>query len=384
MPTSRVRSSVELETLMRNASSVTEVARALILPDLGPPAREEILSLLLIWDALDLEVTRVADEKDNFGWAKQLEEAGVLRVTSRPFDPQHPPESRKPPGEELREVAEHYDVFGPPDDPSKVVKYAAKAVTDLLFDNVQHAVDRAAREGLAPVAATYHASLVASLPRAESNAPVREGTLIDVATRGIKVAPETTVDAVLAFRERNAPLIGRFRAALIDLAASIDPDSSAPAEQAFALVKNRIEPAISALDDVLGRGKISFVWGMMVGASTTVAAGMEAGAAVAEVGQVVTRGIRYAFNRERLIRDHPYGFLYRANQVFDATSPRPMAVITDPEQEIKGYLEVVVGAAVDAMAKAAMDGEVDSTRLRRALDKQLPGLGQLDFNRPDN
>jgi hypothetical protein len=347
-----------------------EFARALILPDLSPPRREEILSLLLIWESVELETTQVGkDPTKGLDWANELEEAGALRVTNRPFDPEHPPESRRLFEEEWQELAEHVDVLREIFDPRKSVKPAAQAVTDGLVANVQQAVARAGREGLAPVAATYHASLAASLPEAEVNAPVREATLIDVATRGIKVSPDTSTEAVLAFREKNAPLIGRFRASLIDLAASVDPNSPAPAEEAFALVKNRIEPALSALDDVLSRGRINFAWSMLLGASTTLAVNFDAGAAVTEAGQVVTRGIRYAFNRDHLIRDHPYGFLYRARNDFGADAARPTPVITDPEREIREWFEMVVGAAVETVVKASEEGRVDSTRLLGVLHR---------------
>jgi hypothetical protein len=257
-------------------------------------------------------------------------------------------------------------------------------ITDSIVENVRRALDRASRERLAPIAATYHASLAASLPREDAEAPVREATLIDVATRGIRVAPETSVEEVIAFREANSAAIGRFRASLIDMAASISAESPAAAEEAFALVRNRVEPALAALGEVLSRRRISFGWSMLFGASATVAAGIDTGAAVAEAGQVVTRGLRYAFNRERLIRDHPYGFLYRARRDFDAIDARPTNVITDPEQEIANSFRAVVGAAVEATVKGAAEGQVDSTRLRRALDEQLPGLGQLDFGKLDD
>jgi hypothetical protein len=348
-----------------------------LLPDLGSPRREDVLSLLLIWDGLEVEITQVGKEDGgDLAWASELEEAGVLHVTKRPFDPEYPPETRMPSDEGWQQLAEMIDVFGLS---GKSANVGGKAVADGIIRNVQHALDRAAREGLAPVPVTYHASLAATLPRADRGAPVREATLIDVATRGIKVSPETSVEGVLSFREKNAPLIGRFRASLIDLAAAIDPESSAPAEEAFALVKNRVEPALSALDDVLGRRRISFAWGMLLGICTTVTADIDAGTAVAGAGQVVTRGIRYAFNRDRLARDHPYGFLYRAKSDFDAIEARPAPVITDPEQEIRSTFEVAVGAAVDATAKAAREGRVDSTRLRRILDEQLPGWDMLNL-----
>jgi len=205
--------------------------------------------------------------------------------------------------------------------------------------------------------------------------------MLDVATRGIRVGPGTNVEDVLSFREKHSSQTGRFRAALIDLAASISPDSPAPAEEAFALLKNRVEPALAALDDVMSRGRISFAWGMLLGASATVAAGVDVGAAIAEGGQVATRGLRYAFNRDRLIREHPYGFLYRARRDFAAGSPSA-PVITNPEQEIKESFEGLVGAAISATVQAAQEGQIDSTRLRRTLDGVQPGMrDHFDFGK---
>jgi len=354
----------------------------LVLPDIGLPPREDVLSLLLVWDALDVDLAQAG--RDDIGepsWVDELEDAGALRVTRRPFHPEHPPESRKPFDEEWQELAESIDVFRDFLEPNNWVEPVAQEVTDRLVGHVMDALARASREGLAPVAVTYYASLAASLPRIDASAPVREATMLDVATRGIRVGPGTNVEDVLSFREKHSSQTGRFRAALIDLAASISPDSPAPAEEAFALLKNRVEPALAALDDVMSRGRISFAWGMLLGASATVAAGVDVGAAIAEGGQVATRGLRYAFNRDRLIREHPYGFLYRARRDFAAGSPSA-PVITNPEQEIKESFEGLVGAAISATVQAAQEGQIDSTRLRRTLDGVQPGMrDHFDFGK---
>jgi len=70
---------VEVTATLRNDKGVTEFARALVLPDIGLPPREDVLSLLLVWDALDVDLAQAG--RDDIGepsWVDELEDAGAL------------------------------------------------------------------------------------------------------------------------------------------------------------------------------------------------------------------------------------------------------------------------------------------------------------------
>jgi hypothetical protein len=350
---------------------MAEFARALVLPDISVPRRREILSLLLVWDGLELDVTesRPGQGDSELEWAAELEEAGLLDIRHRLLSADHADEDFESFDDEWQHLAEVWALFGN-SDPDGLAARVAKQLTTTILDNVGQALARASQAGLAPIAATHYAALAASLPTPEAGQPVREATLIDVATRGIRVSEDTTIETVLAFREKNSPLIARFRGAMIDLSASITAETpGAAAEEAYAVVKNRVEPELANLEDVLVRGKIRFTWDMLLGLSATWASSgaTTTAAAVAEAGQIAMRGLRYAFDRDRLIRDHPFGFLHRVGSDICYSTATPNTAITNPKLEIQTFFEIMIGAAINATVKAANEGRVDATRLQEEL-----------------
>lgn len=331
---------------------MAEFARALILPDLGAPTQQQILSLLLVWDGLEVELTSPGPKsEEGLEWATELIDAGLVNVRRRPFDPKYPPEDSKPFEKEWTELSTEILVkYREPGMLQRAAERAGAEVSERLLVNIEEAASRAAQLGLAPLAVTPFATLATCLPARDDDAPVTESTLIEVAARGIQVASDTDAATVIEFRERNAALMGRFRASLIDLAESIDANSPVvAAEQAYAVVRNRVEPALSKLEDALDAGRIRFAFNMLLGASAMVFSGVETGALVAEAGTVAARPIRYAFDRDRLVREHPYGLLYRAAEEFGRDDcAQPPSVITDPKATISQMITAAVHAAMEA------------------------------------
>lgn len=205
-----------------------------------------------------------------------------------------------------------------------------------IIASVQNALEEARAKGFAPVATTPFAELAASLPAADAAAPVAAASLLQVATQGIKVAPDTTVEDILAFRDKNKRSMGRFRGAMADLAGTIATDASGnPAEEARAVIKNRVEPAIGDLTEALDRNRISFAVKILFGAvSASLTSGDPASASLTG-GLVASRSLRYAFDRERFVNDHPYGLIYRARQEFPTDADKCEPVITDPAAAIR-------------------------------------------------
>jgi len=294
---------------------VTEFVRGLVLPDLVPPSPEDLLSLLLVWDELEVSTPNIDNE-----FRAELRESGLVREYPYPLtfevvvDPDLPDE---PTGEEITSLAA---------DDGKQIASAVRSI-------VSGALERADEQGLAPLATTSLAQLASALPPPAPLAPVVEATLIQIATRGIRVQPGTTLDEVLAFRERNKALMGRFRGAMIDLAAAIEADKPAKTmEQAYAILVNRIEPVLGDLASNLERNRVSFAIATVLGATSVSLATLDpAGQAVAG-GHVLSRSLRYAFDRERLVREHPLGLVHRAQEQFAGPQAKANAgAITDPE-----------------------------------------------------
>jgi hypothetical protein len=206
-----------------------------------------------------------------------------------------------------------------------------------IVASVQHSLEEAREKGLAPVATTPFAELAASLPTETAAAPVAEASLLQVVTQGIQVAPGTTVEDILAFRDKNQGSMGRFRGAMADLARVITTDASGnPAEEARAVLRNRVEPTIGDLTEALDRNRIGFAMKILFGAiSASLTPGDPASVPLAG-GLIASRSLRYAFDRERLVNDHPYGLIYRVRREFPPDGEQRDPVITDPEAAIRG------------------------------------------------
>jgi len=340
-----------------------EVARALVLPDFSGPAALDLMSLLLVWDQIEVDLrvvnsSRVEENAEH----QQLVDEGLVTYTVRPFSPPQAEISAKPESpmpEILESLPEEvwaeiklaaFDDWVAKGGIENLISSGGKGAAKSFVENLQEAFSDAALRGYAPVAVTPFASMVSSLPARDDHAAITEATMIQVASKGIRVNHDTTVDDLLLFRERNAELMGRFRGALIDLAGAVDSTSpTVAAEQAYAVLVNRVEPALADLSDALDKGRIRFSVQTLLGA-TSIAAGPAAALGVsAASGGVATQMLRYAFDRERLVREHPYGLLYRAENAFGASTEveRPRQVITDPEAYIAVMLERMLRAASD-------------------------------------
>lgn len=125
----------------------------------------------------------------------------------------------------------------------------------------------------APVISSPFSLLASSLPMQDVTLPIAEAALIHLAVSGALVDTATPVDRLLTFREKHKDLAGRLRGSLIDLASTIRTDlsTSAVVGQARAVLTNRVEPSLSALESELKKGRISFAWTNMFGVGGLVA-----------------------------------------------------------------------------------------------------------------
>jgi hypothetical protein len=336
---------------------MTEVARALVLPDFGGPPINDLLSLLLVWEEVEVDIRDVGTENRGDGGDEErqrLVEEGLIREIRKPFNPGTPRRS----GDDLISLA--------PEEIDRMATQTGIGTARAFMSNIRDALDYANRNGLAPLAISPFASVASSLPYALPSAPITEATMIHVASPGLKLDSETTVEDVLRFREKNAALIGRFRASLIDLAASIEAQSTAAAaEQARSILANRIEPALADLSDELARGRIRFAVRTLLGATAIgLSTATPASASVAG-GRIATQSLRYAFDRDRLVREHPFGLLHRVRSQFDTTvAPLsdPHRPVTDPERYVAETIEKMMRAALEKVAEMFREEALERSR----------------------
>lgn len=201
----------------------------------------------------------------------------------------------------------------------KIIVARAHRVAQTLRNRVAKTIELASNVWAAPIAAAPFGFLASSLPNEEIELPVAEATLIHLAVRSAAIDPATPLDTLLKFREQHKDLAGRLRGSLIDVAATIRADLpiAAVVGQAEAAIKNRVEPALGALETELKRGRISFVWSNVLGMGGVLATGFHPTAATIGGGtQLIGRGIRYVFDRDALVRDHPFGYLHKVRTSF--------------------------------------------------------------------
>lgn len=350
---------------------MTEVARALVLPDFGGSPVQDLLSLLLVWDQVEVDVRVVnsdGESERDHEERRRLVEEGLIYETRKPFNPE-------PSGPTSRAAEDQLIRLGP-SDIERLSARAGKGTARLFMRNLREALDYATENGLAPLAISPFADVASSLPIASSSSPITEATMIHVASPSITLDSETTVEDLLRFREKNVALIGRFRASLIDLAASIDAESTAAGvEQARAILVNRIEPALANLSDELDRGRISFAVRTLLGATAIGLSSVTPASASVAGGRIATQSLRYAFDRDRLVRDHPFGLLHRIRSQFDTEAPltsRSHRAVTDPEQWVADTIGAMMRAALEKVVEVRQREEL-AERSAQAIDETTGG-----------
>jgi hypothetical protein len=313
-----------------------EVARALLLPDFTLPPREVLTTLPLFWESIELPLhAGMGDPPDDQReLIETLIEEGVLRIHHLP----------RPDHFLTAEAVEIAAVWArtPPDttaatvDPAlaeEIIAARARRVAGTLQYSATAAAELAAELAAAPIVSSSLGFLASSLPALATNLPLSEATVIHLAVEGATVDPATPIDKVLKFREDHKQLAGRLRGALIDVAASIQPGGSmiALAAQAEAAVKNRVEPALGALESELQRNKISFAWSNVLGFGGVLATGGHSTATALGGGaELISRSIRYAFDRDALVRDHPLGYLHKVRASFLGNGEAAFGAATMP------------------------------------------------------
>ncbi|HEX6205841.1 MAG TPA: hypothetical protein VFZ29_08560 [Solirubrobacterales bacterium] len=354
---------------------MADVTRALLLPDLEIPSDQLVKTLALYWDEIVipeyLDRAGVLDKEEVAprplsGVSEALASAGVIRVEKRevelpPVAPEELPEGLRDlpaPSEAIKRIV---SVGSPMLELAKIrnseerdpEQGELKAAVEQLRENI---VDYAARQylervrdsisissvhHLAPVSRSV-VSHVASIVGAPSEAPRTEAALLSTAIQAFEVAPDTPVDRIIEFREKNALSVGRFRASLADLSEGLrkDADPTQLLAEARDRYRNRVVPALGELEEVLKQGNVQFLVRSLLGATAIALSPIDPVRAVDGGAKIVGQTINYSFSREKIVREHPFGYLHQVSKAFESSentsSVRALEeAIEDPEKKVR-------------------------------------------------
>jgi hypothetical protein len=174
-----------------------------------------------------------------------------------------------------------------------------------------------------------------------------------------------------------------------DLAASLSRETpvTAALEEARAVVANRITPIVADLERALSQRRISYVWQALLAAGTTVTAPVTPGVATYGAGKFVTHSLAYAFDRQRLVSEHPFGFLLEAGRTFRAEAPPwdalPGATITDPKSEMRRLWQASMKQAVRVIGDTTSSAIQEDIDLEGPLAEIKTGLRRIVRERSD-
>jgi len=229
-------------------------------------------------------------------------------------------------------------------EPEGLKEFWALAVA-LYLNRLHDALAIAGSMSLAPVAHSPLSNFGALLGSPDLDVPRREAALFAATIESFTVHPETPVDDLLRFRLKHEAALGRLRASLADLAANLSEEQppKALAWQARATYRNRVVPALSALEDAMNESCVRFIVRSIVGA-TAVALGPIAPIGVADRGLVlIGRTLDYRFSRKRLVDQHPFSYLHLVADQFasapEVTLARDLGLlVASPEDAIRAMM----------------------------------------------
>jgi hypothetical protein len=354
-----------------------DVTRALLLPDFQVPAEGLLRNLALYWD--EIAWVRRSGRDDDSAVVDALRDHGVLVDVAGPevsmtrvLEPWTGHDRGPREGEEAflafekdefgRRVFKRYlwldrSQLGPPnaepaEDPAQDDYAWGRLIADRYVSEVEQAIALCARQNFAPLAASPEAHLASLVGETPPGVPTREAALLSVVLTMFEVSADTPIDEILAFREKHYVAMARFRASLGALASELREDVTPETAlaQARDVVRNRIEPALSDLEDVLKQSRLKFVWKAALGASAISLAPISPTVAVQGSTQVVGHTLDYTLNKQALVRSHPYGYLHAIGSGFGrAGSPVPaaFAAIGDPQETLREFFRALYAVARD-------------------------------------
>jgi hypothetical protein len=359
---------------------VADLTRALLLPDVYAPDDRLLKTLSIYWDQIVLPdyLERVGSDKRESEFKEvsaafmELEQEGVIfreeRVAAfQAVDPADlSPISLQPnPSpdetslrvyaaykpffeliEEGLEIGDNLDDLLQNDD---VVRAAGVEVIKRMLDiAAEHYMERmrdsfalSTANNLAPLARSA-VSHIGSMTESAKDAARGEAALLSTAIHAFEVDPDTPVEDLLRFREKHAAALGRFRASLVDLSEGLrqDADPTQLLAEARDRYRNRVVPALGDLESALDAGRIRFFLRSLVGATAVSLGPVDPVKAVEGGATIMGQTLNYAFSREKLIREHPFGYLHQVSNEFstsarESDSPLLSVGLENPEERLR-------------------------------------------------
>ena len=220
------------------------------------------------------------------------------------------------------------------------------------------AFDLALENHLAPVAVSMLAH-VASLLGAEQDDDDTVGvaSLISAAVTAFEIEPATRVEDILIFREKNRASLGRFRAALADLRGELAKTGPAQARLSSArdTYRNRVVPALAALEESINESRLRFFLKSIIGASSIALSPMAPAKALEGTAAFAGQSLTYAWSRRRMVEQHPFGFLHKLTGEMGAS---PSIASRELYEPIRGEGQSVIAELLREEAPSR-EAEVD-------------------------
>jgi hypothetical protein len=320
---------------------MTDVSRALILPDLSTPSPLVIANMALYWE--EVVVTEYGDAWHH-AVDPRLVEAGFVRTLDRElsYETIFPPGANESANEDLKgflirrdEGGRFVEIEGVRDDAGLVGSRLTGPFKDCTDEQLEalaaislaeqlgqldDSLAIAASNNFAPISHSiggHLAAVIGSSGSTVGGTSSREAALLSVTADAFTLDPSITVEDLLAFRERSARARARFRASLVDLSEQLRADGPPGSllSEAADTFKNRVEPALGDLEDALKESGIKFLLKSLVGATAIAVAPIEPISTSVGAAKVVGQTIDYSYSKSRLVRDHPYGYLHELSNV---------------------------------------------------------------------
>jgi hypothetical protein len=374
---------------------MTDVSRALALPDLRAISDHHLKTLALYWD----EVTLVDYRDRSFGFAepaalsedaRRLKEAGALKLETRTLDVSGLYAKTNTAGEEriwfptppgLREplralgeialdpiddaladrapILDPYGLGGPFTSLALTLdgnRYRVRLPLAIMgptfsyatavhyLTRAQDALTVAEPNHLAPVATSLLAHLGSMAGASEDGLPLEEACLLSAAVDTFEIPADTPIEDIVAFREKSRASLGRFRASLVELRDQLEINGTPQARLASArdTYRNRVEPALSALEDSLKESRLTFVLKSVTRATVLATAPIEPALAIRSGAQFTTETVRYAFSRKRMTEQHPFGFLHKLSSELGAVPSANPSYLLPPGGDLAGAIATLL------------------------------------------
>jgi hypothetical protein len=361
---------------------VTDIARCLLLPDSRSPSDGTLKNLALYWDQIVVPDATyrvkpafradLASPPARSVDALKLEEAGIVvrvneDVPAEAFMKRGRMARDEPGGIELLAIERDEtgrtrftgtlqlteESLGPPNETKSVtdediLEAAASLRAESLIARARLGREMAAKNHLAPIAPSL-VSHLACLVNTDESCPVAEATMMGAAIESFVVAADTPVATIVAFREKNALTMQRFRGAMADLAATLresDVRPEAALDAARDVYLTRVQPSLGALEERLNERRLKFAVRSILGAAALTIAPLAPIAAVESGIRLGAQTIEYRFSRQQLLDEHPYAYLHRLASA-DFMVPRShfatdlISTTTDPEQWVYEYFDAL-------------------------------------------